>query len=122
MRRLQLFNAWFSAIFRPATGLVFPPGTSLIHAEGMVPVGFRWGLEILNDDKTPVFFVVSVLRTRVSLSKKDAHRTMLAIHERGGILLPMLSLEESRRIADGVTEDAIREHHPLVCRAVSVAE
>jgi ATP-dependent Clp protease adapter protein ClpS len=88
----------------------------------MVPVGFRYGLEILNDDKTPMLFVVSVLRTRISLSKKDAHLTMLAIHERGGILLPMPSLEESQRIADAVTEDARRKHYPLVCRPVSVAE
>jgi ATP-dependent Clp protease adapter protein ClpS len=121
-KRLQHFTAWLSALFRPATGLILPPGTSLIHVEGMIPLGFRCGLEILNDDKTPMLFVVSVLRSRVSLSNEDAHRTMLTIHERGGILLPIPSLEESRRIADAVTEDATKKHHPLVCRAVSVAE
>jgi hypothetical protein len=82
-KRLQLFMAWLSSLFGPATGLILPPGTSLIHVEGMIPTGFRCGLEILNDDKTPMLFVVSVLRTRVSLSKQGAHRTMLAIHARG---------------------------------------
>jgi hypothetical protein len=46
---------------------------------------------------------------------------MLVVNERGGILLPMQSPEESRRVADAATADAAKSHDPCVCRAVSVA-
>jgi ATP-dependent Clp protease adaptor protein ClpS len=50
--------------------------------------------------------MVSVLKTCVGLSEADAIRTMLDIHRKGGILLPMHSFEESSRVAELVTTEA----------------
>jgi ATP-dependent Clp protease adapter protein ClpS len=97
---------------------VFSPDTSLLRMKGFVPAGFLNGIEIMNDSLTPMAFVVSVLQTCLGLSETDATRTMLDIHRKGGVLLPMQSFEESTRIAELVTTEAQRNGHPLVCRAV----
>ncbi len=105
---------------QPISSRVFPPETSLSRMAGFAPDGFRCGIEILNDDRTPMEFVVTVLRNAVGLSEKDAIRTMIEIHTKGGVLLPKASLDESQRIADAVTAEALSSKHPLVCRAVSL--
>ena len=97
---------------------VFPPGTSLLAAKGFVPEGFSYGLELMNDNATPMEFVVSVLTNHVGFSESEAIRVMLAIHTKGGALLPMPSFEESKRVAELVTTEARAKNHPLVCRAV----
>ena len=56
----------------PPSGIL-PPQTSLLALPEFVPPGFNCGLEIFNDDRTSMEFVVSVL----------------TIHTRGGALLPM---------------------------------
>jgi ATP-dependent Clp protease adapter protein ClpS len=88
----------------------------------MVPGGFHYGIEILNDGRTKMEFVVLVLMKHLGQTKRDAGRTMLVIHERGGILLPLTSLEEARRVAAAVSQDAAKLNFPLTCRAVSKAE
>jgi ATP-dependent Clp protease adapter protein ClpS len=99
---------------------LFPPETSLLRLARFAPPGFTCGLEILNDDRTPMAFVVSVLRHNVGLSEIAAIRTMLEIHKKGGMLLPMPSSEEANRVAEVVTAAALVNNHPLVCRAVRV--
>jgi ATP-dependent Clp protease adapter protein ClpS len=99
---------------------VFPPDTSLLRMKGFVPAGFSCGIEVMNDSLTPMAFVVSVLQNCVGLSESEAIRTMLEIHTKGGALLPMPSIEESKRVAELVTEEARSKNHPLVCRAVRV--
>ena len=79
---------------------MFPPETSLLTIPKFVPPGFVFGIEILNDNTTPMEFVVTVLRAHLGLTEKDAVRTMLGIHEQGGVLLAMPSLVEARRIAE----------------------
>jgi ATP-dependent Clp protease adapter protein ClpS len=97
---------------------VFPPGTSLLRMKGFVPVGFQNGVEMMNDNLTPMAFVVSVLQKCLGFSETNAIRTMLEIHQKGGALLPMQSFEESQRVAELVTTEAGRNNHPLICRAV----
>ena len=99
---------------------VFPPETSLLQMKEFVPAGFRCGIEILNDDRTPMRFVVSMLCKAAGLNETDAIRTMLEIHAKGGVLLAMASMDEARRVADNVTAEARASNHPLVCRAVSL--
>jgi len=100
---------------------IFAPGTSLLSIKGFAPAGFQCGIEILNDDRTPMEFVVSVLQKSVGLSRIDATRTMLEIHTKGGALLSMQSLDQSTRVAEAIVAEARGNNHPLVCRAVSHA-
>ena len=100
---------------------MLPPETSLLKLGGFTPPGFTHGLEILNDDRTPMQFVVDMLNTHVGLNYHDAIRTMLQIHRRGGALLPTGSATEAQRVAAAVTAEAELKKHRLVCRAVSNA-
>ena len=122
MSRRHRFINWLSAVFRPSRGLVLSSGTSLLSVTGMVPAGFRYGLEILNDDRTKMEFVVWVLVKHLGQTKYEATRTMLGVHKRGGILLPMASVEEARCVADAVSKNAAKLQFPLSCRAVSISE
>jgi len=105
-----------------ASSRVFPPETSLLRMEGFTPAGFRCGIEILNDDRTPMEFVVAVLTEALGFNQTDAIRTMLYIHQNGGVLLSRDSPEEATRVAEAVAAEARAQNHPLVCRAVSVEE
>jgi len=106
--------------FAPMPSHLFQPDTSLITMPGFLPEGFRCGIEILNDDRTPMEFVVSILESLAGLSKLQATRTMLAIHKKGGILLPMQSFEQSKHVAELIVTEARTKNHRLVCRAVSL--
>ena len=99
---------------------VFAPGSSLLERAEFVPAGFRSGLEIMNDNATPMEFVVGVLKSSVGQSETEAIRTMLATHTKGGALLPMASFEEATRVAEEITEKAKAGNHPLACRAVRI--
>ncbi len=101
---------------------VLPPETSLIAIEGFLPAGFECGIEILNDDITPMEFVVSMLRDTMGMTEEGAIRVMLEIHQKGGVLLPTSTPEEAARIADSITAEAREKNHPMVCRAVSGAQ
>jgi ATP-dependent Clp protease adapter protein ClpS len=98
---------------------IFAPGTSLLSIKGFASAGFQCGIEILNDDRTPMEFVVSVLQKSVGLSRLDATRIMLEIHTKGGALVSMQSLDQSTRVAEAIVAEARSNNHPLVCRAVS---
>jgi len=102
--------------------LVLPPGTALTDIPELVPAGFAQGVEILNDNTTPMHFVVAVLGSCVSLGPEDSNSTMLDIHTKGGVLLPTSSLAEARRIAAHLTEEAVKHGYPLSCRAVGIGE
>src|ERR1700693_4550518 len=104
---------------RLATGRNLPPDTSLLKLPSFVPDGFESGLEILNDNTTPMEFVVSTLEKCASMDRKSAIRTMLAIHERGGILLPFGSREYAEDVANAINSEVRMHSHTLVCRAVS---
>jgi ATP-dependent Clp protease adapter protein ClpS len=97
---------------------VLPSDTSLISIPDFVPPGFIQGIEILNDDITPMEFVVGILRSYLGLSHEDATQMMLAIHTRGGAMLPTPSLAEAERIAAQLTAEAKRHSYPLVCRPI----
>ena len=97
---------------------VFPPDTSLLRMKGFVPAGFSCGVEVMNDNLTPMAFVVSVLQACLGLNESDAIRTMLEIHKKGGVLYPLPSFAEAKRVAELVTAEANAKNHPLVCRAV----
>jgi ATP-dependent Clp protease adapter protein ClpS len=99
---------------------VFAPGTSLLGLKGFVPAGFSYGIEIMNDNLTPMAFVVAVLQNCVGLSESDATHMMLEIHTKGGALIPMASVDDSNRVAELVTAAALSSAHPLICRAVRV--
>lgn len=101
-----------------AASPVFPPHTRLTAIDGMVPPGFQSGVELLNDDKTPMEFVVEVLERHLKLDRETAMASMLQIHARGGLLVPLADPVHAAEVASEVTREARDQGHPLVCRAV----
>ncbi len=99
---------------------VFPANTSLIEKGGFAPPDFRYGLEILNDPTSKMDFVVSVLREDVGMEEAEAIKTMLHIHQQGGVLIPTSSFDDAQRMAEAIQRKA-RGQHPLVCRAVQAS-
>jgi ATP-dependent Clp protease adapter protein ClpS len=104
---------------RQSLSPVFPPETSLLQLKGFLPMGFVSGVEILNDNLTPMAFVVSVLQRNLGISESDAIRFMLEFHKKGGLLLPMPSFQEATRVAGAVSMESRNQNHPLICRAVN---
>jgi ATP-dependent Clp protease adaptor protein ClpS len=96
---------------------VFPPATRLVERQDFVPADFKVGVGLLNDNSTPMEFVVGVLVKHLHLDRDQAIQAMLAIHRKGGLLLPLASLEDANAAAEGITRDAREQGHGLVCRA-----
>ena len=102
----------------PAQGPVFAPETSLLGIDSLRPRGFVQGVELLNDDTTPMDLVVHVLQAHVGLEPYAAVAVMLDIHTRGGALVPLDSWEQSERVAAAVGAEVAAAGRQLVCRAV----
>ena len=64
----------------PDTSPSFPPDTRLASLEGFTPPGFTTGIEVLNDNTTPMEFVVTVVSTQLRISVDEALRLALSIH------------------------------------------
>lgn len=80
---------------------------------------FEHGVELLNDDATPMPFVVRVLQEEAKLSHQDASVATALCHENGGVIVPAASLQEATDMADRISERSRREAWPLRCKAVS---
>jgi ATP-dependent Clp protease adapter protein ClpS/Zn-dependent protease len=99
---------------------VFPAETSLLALDDFSTPGFTTGVEILNDSKTPMEFVVTTLMQQLQLDREKAIILMLEIHKNGGALVPTAGLDRAEAIAAAVTEAARDQGHQFVCRAVEV--
>jgi len=77
--------------------------------------GQRCGVMLLNDDVTPMEFVVRVLEDVFDMDRDDAIKLMLCIHHKGiGECGTYPQAEASRKVADVLA--LAREHqHPLQC-------
>jgi ATP-dependent Clp protease adaptor protein ClpS len=74
-----------------------------------------WKVMILNDDYTPMDFVVDVLVRFFRKSEPEAIRIMLSVHQAGVGLCGVYPFEIAETKVDQV-EDAAREAgHPLQC-------
>jgi ATP-dependent Clp protease adapter protein ClpS len=98
--------------------IILPPETSLLTLPDFVPQGFTCGVEVLNDNATPMEFVVSMLTSHVGLSRQAAVRVMLEIHTKGGALLATPTETAATAVAEAITREAANGSYPLVCRAV----
>ena len=103
---------------KPLASTLLPPETSLLAEPALRPPGFTTGIELMNDDTTPMLFVVDVLCRHLSLDHERAVEAMLRVHGKGGMLFAIDGLEQSQAIAAAITREARDAGHQLVCRAV----
>ena len=70
---------------------------------------------LLNDDFTPMDFVIQVLKKFFAKSDPEAHRVMLEVHERGAGLAGIYTYEVAETKVYSVNEFSRRHEHPLKC-------
>jgi len=70
---------------------------------------------LLNDDYTPMNFVVDILTTIFHKPKSEAVQIMLNIHNKGSGICGVYSLEVAEMRAKTVIQMAKHHRHPLHC-------
>ncbi len=70
---------------------------------------------LLNDDFTPMEFVVHVLERFFGLSNAQAIEIMLTVHKKGVALVGVFSYEVAETKVTQVMDFARRHQHPLQC-------
>lgn len=70
---------------------------------------------LLNDDYTPMEFVVQILETYFSKNHEEATRIMLHVHKRGVGLAGVYTYEVAETKVALVMTAARRQQHPLQC-------
>ena len=77
---------------------------------------------LLNDDYTPMEFVVDVLERFFSLEKEQAVRVMLKVHTEGKGVCGVFSREVAETKAAQVNQYARENEHPLLCEIEPCAD
>jgi ATP-dependent Clp protease adaptor protein ClpS len=70
---------------------------------------------LVNDDYTPMEFVVEVLETVFGMERSQATRVMLEVHTRGKGICGIYSYEIAETKVAQVTNIAQQQQHPLLC-------
>lgn len=70
---------------------------------------------LLNDDFTPMEFVVQVLMTFFSMDHAKATRVMMSVHQKGKGICGTFSYEIAETKVDQVNEYSKMNQHPLMC-------
>jgi ATP-dependent Clp protease adaptor protein ClpS len=70
---------------------------------------------LLNDDYTPMEFVVEVLERVFGLDRPTATRVMLEVHTRGKGVCGVFTYEIAETKVAQVTAYARQQQHPLLC-------
>ena len=96
-------------ISRPDSGTVVAEATPKLKQPPLFQV------VLLNDDYTPMEFVVHVLERFFAKSREEATQIMLHVHRRGVGLCGVFTYEVAETKVNQVTEFARRNQHPLRC-------
>ena len=70
---------------------------------------------LINDDYTPMEFVVEVLESVFGMDRSNATRVMLEVHTKGKGLCGVYSFEIAETKVAEVTGIAQQQQHPLLC-------
>ncbi|WP_295364234.1 ATP-dependent Clp protease adapter ClpS [Arenimonas sp.] len=70
---------------------------------------------LLNDDFTPMDFVVEVLQTFFAMNREQATQVMLHVHTRGKGVCGVYTREVAESKVTQVNEFSRQHQHPLLC-------
>ena len=77
---------------------------------------------LLNDDFTPMEFVVHILEKFFAMNREKATQIMLAVHTVGKATCGIYTRDIAETKSDQVNEFAQQNHHPLVSDVEAVEE
>jgi ATP-dependent Clp protease adaptor protein ClpS len=92
----------------PATGVV-------VKSKPKTKKPSMYKVLLLNDDYTPMEFVVHVLERFFSKNREEATRIMLHVHRRGVGVCGVYTYEVAETKVTQVIDFARRHEHPLQC-------
>ena len=100
-------------------------GTGVTDGQGQVGVATRtrarpkkpsqYKVLMLNDDYTPMEFVVLILQRYFSMDLEDATRVMLQVHQQGVAVCGVFTYEVAETKVAQVIDFARENQHPLQC-------
>jgi ATP-dependent Clp protease adaptor protein ClpS len=94
---------------RPGQGLVVEEASPRLKKPPLYQV------VLINDDYTPMEFVVDVLQGIFGLDRTRATRVMLEVHTRGKGVCGVFTFEIAETKVAQVTSYARQHQHPLLC-------
>lgn len=75
----------------------------------------RYNVILLNDDYTPMEFVVEILEYFFSMRREQATRVMLEVHKKGKGICGQFSREIAETKVEQVNNFSKDHQHPLMC-------
>lgn len=75
----------------------------------------RYQVVLLNDDFTPMDFVVEILQHYFGMDEQKAHNVMLSVHQQGRGVCGVFSKEVAEMKVVQVNRHAREQQHPLQC-------
>lgn len=88
-------------------------GTDQVKPETKQPSLYQ--IVVINDDYTPMTFVVEVLERHFGMSRECATEVMLAVHYHGKGVCGIYSLDIAEMKVSQVTNEARMNDYPLRC-------
>jgi len=93
-----------------------PPSTNVVvKTRPKTKIPSMYKVLMLNDDYTPMEFVVHVLERFFSKNRAEATRIMLHVHQRGVGICGVFTYEIAESKVTTVVDYARRHQHPLQC-------
>ena len=90
-------------------------GTALEEARPKLKKPPLYRVVLINDDYTPMEFVVEVLETVFGLERTNATRIMLEVHTKGKGICGIFTFEIAETKVAQVMNIAQQQQHPLLC-------
>ncbi len=90
-------------------------GLALEEAKPKLKEPSMYKVFLLNDDYTPMEFVVSLLEKLFGMDREKATRIMLLVHSQGKGVCGIYTYEIAETKVAQVNEYAQRHQHPLLC-------
>ncbi|MDH2435723.1 Clp protease ClpS [Pokkaliibacter plantistimulans] len=109
-------SIWLSGDHDPDSGhgLVVQPAKPQLKAPPMYQV------VMLNDDYTPMDFVVHVLQYFFNMDEESATQVMLAVHHQGKGICGVFPKDVAETKAQQVNQYSRQSQHPLMCEVERV--
>ena len=99
----------------PGNGTEGPNTGVVVKARPRTRKPSMYKVLMLNDDYTPMEFVVECLQRFFSMGVEDATRVMLQVHQQGVAVCGVFTYEVAETKVAQVTDFARENQHPLQC-------
>jgi|TARA_B110000014_G_scaffold263871_1_gene262186 ATP-dependent Clp protease adaptor protein ClpS len=90
------------------------PNTSILESEPLTKKPNLYRVIILNDDYTPMEFVIFILQSFFGMDKDKATQIMLAVHTNGKGVCGIFTKEVAETKSQQINNFAKENEHPLV--------